>query len=203
MKLKMSDKSLFAVLLRSPWWISLLITLAIAGAARAALPTEYWITGAMGATPFFVIAVVAAWKQWQTPSPAATAQTLETATAMPWRDFAQSLEDALRLDGYEVERLGSKNSTNSAADFCLTRHGRTVLMSCKRWKAASHGAAARVTGPAHYEGGPGGVVCGLGQCERSGSSFCPREPASDHPGPRAGPPAAQTLKRRFKTNQRP
>jgi restriction system protein len=139
MKLKMSDKSLFAVLLRSPWWISLLITLAIAGAARAALPTEYWITGAMGATPFFVIAVVAAWKQWQTPSPAATAQTLETATAMPWRDFAQSLEDALRLDGYEVERLGSKNSTNSAADFCLTRHGRTVLMSCKRWKAASHG----------------------------------------------------------------
>jgi restriction system protein len=38
MKLKMSKNSLFAILLRSPWWMSFGLVAAIALAARALLP---------------------------------------------------------------------------------------------------------------------------------------------------------------------
>ncbi|MEN9329226.1 MAG: hypothetical protein RLZZ484_414, partial [Pseudomonadota bacterium] len=38
MKWKMSDRSLFAVLLRSPWWVSFVLAAALALAASALLP---------------------------------------------------------------------------------------------------------------------------------------------------------------------
>ena len=38
MKWKMSDKSLFALLLRSPWWISIAVFVGFALLARALLP---------------------------------------------------------------------------------------------------------------------------------------------------------------------
>ena len=38
MRLKMSENSLFAILLRSSWWISLLVALFVATLSRAVLP---------------------------------------------------------------------------------------------------------------------------------------------------------------------
>ena len=63
MRLKMARNSLFAVLLRSSWWISLAVALVVAAASRALLPTEYWVFGAMGSFPFVVIAGIALLKQ--------------------------------------------------------------------------------------------------------------------------------------------
>ena len=63
MKLKMSENSLFAILLRSPWWISLLIVAVITLLSFALLPEAYVGFGVMGAFPFLVIAVLAARKQ--------------------------------------------------------------------------------------------------------------------------------------------
>jgi restriction system protein len=62
---------------------------------------------------------------------------LQRVSAMVWRDFATTLEQAFQRDGYSVQRL-----EGGAADLCLTRGGRTVLVAAKRWKAARHGTEA-------------------------------------------------------------
>lgn len=134
MKYQMAPNSLFAILLRSPWWISLALTVLVGVVARFALPLEYWLAGAMGAIPFAVIAVMAAWKQWSAPDPQRLAQTLDAVSTMTWRDFSLALADLFRRDGYSVESL-----EDAGADFCLTKMERTTLVSCKRWKAASQG----------------------------------------------------------------
>ena len=76
MKWKMSDKSLFALLLRSPWWISIAVFAGFALLARALLPPAYVWTGLFGGLPFLVIGVIAARRQWLAPKPAQLAQQL-------------------------------------------------------------------------------------------------------------------------------
>lgn len=134
MKLKMSPNSLFAILLRSPWWISLVIVAVFALASRALLPEAYVAYGVLGGFPFLVIGIMAAWRQWHTPSPASVAGILGRAGAMSWRDFSSAVEYAFDRQGYSVARLNSRS-----ADFRLVKDGRISLVSCKRWKAASHG----------------------------------------------------------------
>lgn len=60
MKLRMAENSLFAILLRSRWWISLLIALGIGLVAAALLPAQWRVVGAVSGMPFIVIAVLAA-----------------------------------------------------------------------------------------------------------------------------------------------
>lgn len=134
MKFRMSDKSLFAILLRSPWWVSLLIVLVFSLAARALLPPDYVAVGVLGTFPFMVIAAMAAWRQFHAPKPALIAQALDRAAAMSWREFASTLEQNLSRLGYSVTRLDG-----TAADFLLERGAQTSLLSCRRWKAANHG----------------------------------------------------------------
>ena len=134
MKLKMSDKSLFAILLRSPWWVSLLIVLLAALAARALLPAQYVVIGVLATLPLVVVAAVAAWRQWRAPSPALLTAALERAGAMPWGEFSALVEQAMGRQGYSVSRLDGHG-----ADFRLERQGQASVLSCRRWKAAGHG----------------------------------------------------------------
>ncbi len=134
MKFKMSDKSLFAILLRSPWWISALLVVVFVAVSRAFLPSEYVVFGAMGGFPFLVIAVISAWRQWQAPDPAQVARQVERAMGLSWGEFSEQVAAGYRRQGYEVQRL-----TTGPADFQLTRAGKVSLLQCKRWKAASLG----------------------------------------------------------------
>jgi restriction system protein len=129
----MAENSLFAVLLRSPWWMSLGVGLVVVLIARAFVPVQYWLFAAMGAVPFVVIAVIAFAKQWGRPSAARTQAIVDQVRAMAWRDFAQALEQAFTRDDGQVERI------EGAADFVVTRGGRTELVAARRWKAARHG----------------------------------------------------------------
>jgi restriction system protein len=133
-KLKIAEKSLFAILLRSPWWISIALAAAIVLLARLALPAHLVLYMALGATPFVVTGVIAAWKQLRAPSAANISSTLEAVGIMSWRDFSAAVEDAYRRDGYAVTRLPGPE-----ADFEIVKAGRAALVSCKRWKAASNG----------------------------------------------------------------
>ena len=130
----MSKNSLFAILMRSPWWVSLLVAVAVIVAAHFALPQKIenyaWVMG----LPFVFVGAMAAWKQLRVPSPERVAATLQAAGALSWRDFADAMEEALKRDGYTVTRLNGP-----AADFALDKQGRSALLSCKRWKAARHG----------------------------------------------------------------
>lgn len=134
MKLKMAKNSLFAVLLRSPWWVSMGLVAIIALAARALLPAPYVVFGVIGGFPFLVIGLMVVWRQWSAPSPVRLAEALQAAGTMSWRDFSSAIEQGFARQGYAVTRLNSP-----AADFQLDKAGGITLVSCKRWKAASHG----------------------------------------------------------------
>ena len=137
MKFKMSENSLFAVLLRSPWWISFVVVGLITLAAGTFLPKEYFVVGALAGFPIFVVGCMAAWKQLRAPNPAKVAEMLDAVASMPWRSFADTLATAWERAGYTVERLNAGG--NNAADMRLTLGGKTTLVSAKRWKAATHG----------------------------------------------------------------
>lgn len=134
MKLKMAQNSLFAILLRSRWWVSFLAAAATALAARIVAPAGYEGLAVFAAFPFVVIGCIAAWKQWHAPSPARVEQTLQAVGAMSWNEFSAVLDEAYRRGGNEVTRLGG-----AGADFALTQAGRTTLVAAKRWKAARLG----------------------------------------------------------------
>ncbi len=135
MKLKMPEKSLFATLLRAPWWVSFVVMLAVALAAGALLPDAYKTAGMLGAFPFFVIGLMAAWRQRNALSQARIDELTAQARAMAWREFSAVVESALRKQGFEVRPL-----SNGPADFEIEKNGRITLVSAKRWKAASVGA---------------------------------------------------------------
>lgn len=134
MKFQMAKNSLFATLLRSPWWVSLAIAAVLAVLAGALLPSDYRIAGALSTLPFVVISAMAARKQWHLPSAAKVTQTLEATSAMAWPAFSKLLEEAFRRDGYTVQA-----STASPVDFELERRGRKMLVSARRWKSARTG----------------------------------------------------------------
>ncbi|MBP6277290.1 restriction endonuclease [Limnohabitans parvus] len=135
MKFKMSEKSLFAALLRAPWWVSFLVMFAVALVAGALLPEAYKTAGMLGAFPFFVIGVMAAWRQRNAISPSRIQELVEQARVMGWRDFSVLVEEALRQQGFVVTRLNE-----GPADFQIEKNGRVTLVSAKRWKAATVGA---------------------------------------------------------------
>ena len=134
MKFKMAEKSLFAILLRSPWWISFGLVFIFVLASKALLPEPYVIYGAIGGFPFLVIGCIAAWRQLQAPNPKHVEASLQQAAAMSWRDFSATIERAFSNQGYEVVRLNT-----AAADFKLEKAGRTTLLAAKRFKAANPG----------------------------------------------------------------
>jgi len=130
MKLTLPENSLFAILLRSRWWVSLLVALAAFGVVRHFLNEGYAFFAAL---PLIVIAVMALWRQRGVPSGARLDAAMDTLRAMTWEEFARALEQGYRREGYIVKRV------EGAADFELERAGRLSLVAAKRWKASRTG----------------------------------------------------------------
>lgn len=135
MKYKMPKNSLFAILLRSPWWISIAIAAVMALLAWVLLPEAFRGVGAMSGFPFVVIGIIAARKQWRLPSAARVEQTVAAVRAMAWPEFSKLLVEAFERDGYTIKR----SQGDSGFDFELERQGRRMLVSAKRWKSARIG----------------------------------------------------------------
>lgn len=131
MKLKLAENSLFAILMRSPWWVSALAALAVFGLARLFLHEAYAL---FAASPFIVIAALAGWKQLRTPGGARLEAALAKLREMPWEEFAAALEAGFRREGCAVKRLDS-----SSTDFELVKDGRVSLVAARRWKAGQTG----------------------------------------------------------------
>ncbi len=135
--LKMSEKSIFAVLLRSPWWYSYLVAAVLGLVATALLPDDFSVVGPLCGFPFLVVGTMAAWRQRSAPKPALVEQTLQRCASMSWTEFSAWVESVYLQQGYVVNRLDG----SGGVDFLLERNGDKTVLSCKRWKAASHGAA--------------------------------------------------------------
>lgn len=134
MKFRMAENSLFAVLLRKPFWISLAVGVVFVAIAQALLPAEYRTVGSFGALPFFVIAAIAFWRQLGAPSESESRALLDRASRMGWPEFEQQLRAAFTRQGWQV-RAGQ-----GGADLVLERNGSAQsLVSARRWKAARHG----------------------------------------------------------------
>lgn len=136
MKFQMAKNSLFAILLRKPWWVSLLIAVALGLVAAALLPTDYRVAGAISGFPFLVIAGLAAWRQRLLPSATQVENTRQAVSAMAWPAFAALLEQAFRRDGYTVSRPARNGD---AVDFVLERANRRMFVAARRWKSARTG----------------------------------------------------------------
>jgi restriction system protein len=134
MKFRMAENSLFAVLLRKPWWISLLVAAGFVAIAQALLPAHYRNVGSLGALPFVVIAGIAFWRQLGAPSESESRSVLEGASRMGWPEFDQALRAGFTRQGWQVR------SGQGGADLVLERNGQAAsLVSARRWKAARHG----------------------------------------------------------------
>ena len=129
--LRMADGSLFAILLRSPWWASLLVALALFGLMRLFLPAVF---AGVFALPFLVIAAIRAWRQLQAPSPRRLQALVESVRAMSWETFSRALTEAWQGQGARVEPI-----RHSGADFLVTLDGRVTVVAARRWKAARSG----------------------------------------------------------------
>ncbi len=137
MKFKMAENSIFAILLRNPWWISFLIAAAFCLLMAALLPRHLVVFGMMGAFPFVITGAVALKRQWGKPKPAVVQAELARLAALNWRDFSAELEAKFVKQGFEVTRL-----TGGAADFKLEKNGNITLVAAKRYKANTHGVEA-------------------------------------------------------------
>lgn len=131
MSWQLPRNSLFAILLRSPWWVSALVAAGAFGAARLLLPPEL---AAFTALPFAVLAALAGWRQLRAPRGTRVAATLERLQRLSWEGFSGELEAAWRREGYAVSR-----PRGAHLDFELARDGRVTLVGCKRWKAVRTG----------------------------------------------------------------
>jgi len=56
----MAENSLFAILLRSPWWVSMLLAGSITAVVALLAPSEFKYLGAFGALPLYGVGCVAA-----------------------------------------------------------------------------------------------------------------------------------------------
>ncbi|MBE0550178.1 MAG: restriction endonuclease [Rubrivivax sp.] len=164
----MAKNSLFATLLRSPWWVSGVIALVLGLLGVALLPERFRIAGALSGLPFAVIAVVAARRQWHLPSAARIAETQQALATMTWPAFAALLEQAFRRDGYTVQR-----GKTAGVDFELERQGRRMLVSARRWKSARTGLEALRALQAVREAAdaPDALYVGLGEISANAQPF--------------------------------
>lgn len=169
----MPKNSMFAILLRSPWWISIAIAAVMALLAWVLLPKEFRVVGAISGFPFVVIGIIAARRQWRLPSAARVEQTLTAVRAMTWPEFSRLLEQTFEREGYTVKR----SQSDSGFDFELERHGRRMLVSAKRWKSARIGVetlraiqAARET-----NGTQDALYIGLGELTDSAQPFAAKQ----------------------------
>jgi len=179
MKFKMAPNSLFAVLLRSPWWISVAIGALFVLAAFAWAPHEYRVLGATGGLPFAVIGLVALWQQMRLPSAGRTEQILKAVGAMNWPEFSALLEEGFARQGYQVNR------GTGVADFALSRDGATTLVAARRWKAARPGEDALRTlkDAAQAQGAGSCLYVTLGELSDNAQGFAKRNNVQLMQGP--------------------
>lgn len=134
MQWTLNENSLFAVLLRSRWWVSFSLAIGFSAAGFTLLPKLYSVAGLLMGVPFAVIGCIAAWKQFQAPSNARVEKIVEQVRAMAAGDFTRALQDAYRRDGFEIHP-----ASVPGADFEIRKDWRRSLVSCKRWKVARTG----------------------------------------------------------------
>lgn len=134
MQWTMNENSLFAVLLRSRWWISIALAVGFSASGGAFLPQPYTVAGLLMGAPFLVIGCIAAWRQLRLPSSRRIERTVVAAQAMSVPEFTRELQDGFRRDGYDVDAAPGKGY-----DFSVRKDYRRAVVVSRRFKVARTG----------------------------------------------------------------
>ena len=127
----MAKDTLFHLLSRQPWWITVLVALAVFWIAYAIFPP----IAPFAPVPFVLLAIYIAFVQWRRGAPQDVAQRLSELRAMPWDTFSAALTRAYAKQGYTVLPPEGRGY-----DFKLVKDGRITLLQCRRWKVNQVGA---------------------------------------------------------------
>ncbi|MGZ8269155.1 MAG: restriction endonuclease [Burkholderiales bacterium] len=122
---------MFQLLLRQPWWVTVLVAFAIFWVGYAVFPP----IAPFVASPFVLLGGYIAFKQWRSGVPSDPAQQLKSLREMSWENFSAVVSEAYRRQGYQVTP-----SNEQAYDFSLSKSGRVTLLQCRRWKVNQVGA---------------------------------------------------------------
>jgi hypothetical protein len=135
-----ANRSLFAILIDQPWWVSLLaaaVMYAFGSMLASLLPGKVYpqLIGTAAALPFLGIAAYAGWLRIRS-GPALNAPALLKAlrSAAP-EDMRAMLAEAYTRERYEV-------ADGASGDLELKRNGYLTLVRFRRWRAQSTGPAA-------------------------------------------------------------
>ena len=134
MKFKMAQGSLFAVLMRSPWWYSVLIALLVVAIGLVLVGGKYLILGIATALPFIGIATYSAYSQSQRPGMKRVLEVEQAARKMPVAELAKTIADNYEKINFDVIAF-----KGDEAELELERGMHKFLLSCKRFKAAKTG----------------------------------------------------------------
>jgi restriction system protein len=134
MAFKVAKSSLFAMLLRSPWWYSALIGLFFIGISLIIAGGQYVIFGVATSLPFFGIAGHAGYKQSQQPSQKRVLEVAQQVQKMRAVQIAEKIAKEYIDNGYQCNVF-----KGNAADLELTRGYRTILLCSKRSKVGNTG----------------------------------------------------------------
>ena len=134
MALKVSENSLFAVLLRSPWWYSVLIALFVVAVSVMLVGGKFLVFGLATSLPFIGIAIYSAYKQSQRPGKKRLLEVEQDARKMSVANMAKKI-----ASNYENINFDVVPFKGDAAELELERGRHKFLLSCKRFKAANTG----------------------------------------------------------------
>ena len=129
----MAKQTLFHILSRQPWWVTLIVAFAL-----------FWITYAIFPpvapfipAPFVVLAIYIAYTQWRSSgAPGDPRERLAALREMSWETFSAAVTAAYRKQGYDVAP-----SEGRGYDFKLVKNGRVTLLQCRQWKVNQVGVA--------------------------------------------------------------
>ncbi len=121
----MAQETLFRILMRQPWWVTILVAVVLFAIVHAIFPP----VAPFIALPFTGLGIYIAFRQWTGTSPVAADERLSSLRAMSWETFSTLVVEAYKRRGYGVSA-----AERPGYDFTLTKGGRITLLHCRRWR---------------------------------------------------------------------
>jgi len=143
--------SISQYLLLAPWWVSALLALFVYFGIRYGLPVlvesnrllKPYGNGAPTyakyvAVGLLAISLLSAIRSWRIRSQFEGQRSLDSLTALQWKEFEDLIGEFYRRKGYQVtETLGC--GPDGGIDLKLAKDGAATFVQCKRWKGKKVG----------------------------------------------------------------
>jgi restriction system protein len=183
-------ESIIDLLIKMPWWVSVLVSGLALLFLRALLPLvdfgnmtiNSFAKGISGVAPFIAIvllipAPMAAFNGWRKRRILDNQKGIDSIRALSWREFEELVGEAYRRQDYRV----IENTTvgpDEGIDLVLKKDGRLALVQCKHWKSAKVGVniIRELLGVMSAEQASNGIVITSGVFTQEAKNFAADKP---------------------------